>query len=283
MKIKIFPFRQNLFFLLIQFSFLFSSIFSFSQPSIQSLEERLTFEVKNVEDFIDRFNFIDGNYFLKYYREKYPDQKLTRAETIKSLFAFVNGKCPFGIDTINAFINQIVEPSKPNWLNFYYPGWYAVVDCKFDRQGKMENVKLSLEIESDTGFASKWVISGVQSKFTYISPQRNMSKFLSPVSYGTDFMGLDKILNDKKNLVSYMNSNFKPSSLSIFISELKSEKLKFIQVNSVSYYFFQIPNWGFKVKYYPDPSPLPGWLISDLFLINDGEKEFYVYKNLGVQ
>jgi hypothetical protein len=96
-------------------------------------------------------------------------------------------------------------------------------------------------------------------------------------------MNLDAILHDTKNLVGYMNSNFKPSPLSIFIAELGSGKLSFLQVNYVTYYFLQVPEYFFEVRYYDNNESLNGWLISNLSYMDDKNKEYFIYKTLGVQ
>ena len=283
-KIKMLRSGYRFIFILFFFICKFAANSVFAQNTVSNTDENFVFEVKQIEDFIDRFNLLPDNYFIKYYNSQNPDNKLTRTEMIKSLYDRSSLKKE-GLDTLKKFLTYVTNPKQPSYLNFYGGNWYADLDCQFEQKGKPVKIKLVLEIQVDdfTSYACRWVICGVKSDLLSIPEALDSTKFISPASHGTDFLALDKILNDKKGLVNYFYSNFKPSNLTLFVNELRNGNLKFIQVNSVAYDFFQVKGWGIEVKNFPNHTKLSGWLISRLFSIKDEEKDYYIYKNLGVQ
>jgi hypothetical protein len=263
----------------------FSPRISYAQKINHFEDENFDSEVKQIEDFIDRFNFSPDSYFIKNYEKKFPEKKYSREAMIKMLFNNQSFK-PGASDTIKKFISTVLNPKKEYYLNFYQKYWYAELDCKFERKGTPVKIKLILELEvADTvTYACSWVICGIKSDLISIPDIRDSSKFINPSSNGTDFIGLDRILNDKKNIISYFNSNFKPSNLTLFVNELRKGNLNFIQVNSVTYHFLQVKGWEFEVSYFLNNTKSSGWLISKLNKLPSNEsKDYYIYKNLGVQ
>ncbi len=247
-------------------------------------DEKYYFEVKQIEDFIDRFNFSPQSSFIKYYSKNYPNAKLNRTDLIKTLF-YREGMKKKSLDTLKNFLALVTNAKQPSYLSFYAKNWYANLDCAFLLNGKPVNIKLVLEIQIDDEKtkACRWVICGMKSERLTFPEKIDSTKFISPSSHGTDFLALDKILVDKKNIVSYFYSNFKPSNLTLFMDALQNESLKFIQVNSVSYYFFQINDWIIEVNYKYSKSNYSGWLISRLIEMPEEDKDYFLYKNLGVQ
>lgn len=258
---------------------------SYSQKNSHLEDENFEYEVKQIEDFIDRFNFSPDSYFIKYYQNKFPGKKLTRESLVKTLFNYQSFK-PGAADTIKKFIATVVNPKKECFLNFYRRDWFAALDCQFERKGKPVKVRLILEIQVDDTitYACRWVICGIKSDMISIPDFRDSTRFINPSSHGTDFLALDKILNDKKNIVSYFDANFKPSNLSLFVNELRKGNLNFVQVNSITYHFFQIKGWEIEVKYFLNNTKISGWLISKVYKLPANQnKDYYIYKNLGVQ
>lgn len=257
---------------------------SYAQKINGVTNENYVYEVKQIDDFIDRFNFSPDNYFIKYYNKNFPGNTLNRTDLIKTLY-YREGMKKSSLDTLKKFIAFVTNPKQPSYINFYGKDWYANLDCLFEMKGKPIKIKLVLEIQVDDvkTLACRWVICGIKSEQITIPEAVDTTKFISPASHGTDFLALDKILNDKNNLVSYFYSNFKPSTLTLFVDELKKGDLKFIQVNSVSYYFFQVKDWGIEVNYKYNKSNYSGWLISRLFMVRDKDKDYFLYKNLGIQ
>ncbi len=270
---------------------IFFLLFQFLKPSSSPgqainrvTDEKYFFEVKQIEDFIDRFNFSPQSSFINYYTKKYPNAKLNRMDLIKTLF-YREGIKKKSLDTLKRFLALVANPKQPSYLSFYEKNWYANLDCTFLLKGKPVDVKLVLEIQVDDERtkACRWVICGMKSERLTFPESFDSTKFISPSSHGTDFLALDKILADKKNIVSYFYSNFKPSNLTLLMDALQNESLKFIQVNSVSYYFFQIKDWLIEVNYKYNKSNYSGWLISRLVEVPEQEKDYYLYKILGVQ
>jgi len=50
-------------------------------------------------------------------------------------------------------------------------------------------------------------------------------------------------------------------------------QLKFKEINSVKFHFFQVKNWYFELSYFNRNDTNSGWLISNLKFVNDEEKK----------
>ena len=247
-----------------------------------SPDEELNFalEVKQVDEFMERFNFDRSTLLLKYLTKNYPNAKWQRAELIRSLFN--SERDNWDTTQIEAFIQQVTDPSKPVALDFYQKDWYAELECEVLFNGKVERPTLLLEIHTEPDLAAKWTIRGVKADFLVLSNKNSMS-FLNPISHSTDFMGLRKAMGDTANLPSYAFEEFQPDLLSIFMYELQNGAMQFKQVNHISYHFLQIDNWVLQVRRHLRDSRNSGWLIDDLFRATPAQKQLYRQQILGIR
>jgi hypothetical protein len=71
----------------------------------------------------------------------------------------------------------------------------------------------------------------------------------------------------------YLEKEYRPDMLTLFIEGIKEGDLKFVTVNNVKFHFFQVPHWYFEVSYFNRNSMNSGWLISNMMRINDSEKK----------
>jgi hypothetical protein len=246
-----------------------------------SPDEELNFalEVKQVDEFMERFNFDRSTLLLKYLAKHYPNVQWQRAELIRSLF---NSERDWDTTQIEAFIQQVTEPANPCVLDFYQKDWYAELECQVLFKGKIETPTLLLEVHTEPDLAAKWTIRGVKADFLVLSQKDNMS-FLNPISHSTDFMGLRKAMGDTANLPSYAFEEFQPDLLSIFMYELQNGTLQFKQVNDIRYHFLQIDQWIIQVHRHLRDSRNSGWLIDDLFQATPDQKQLYRQQVLGIR
>lgn len=243
------------------------------------------YEVKQVDDFIDRFNGKDSTLFRLYYKKHNSEKQLTREQLIKSLF---NGEGKnWNYNDINAFISTVNNKDKPQFLNFFDNKWYAKLNCSVTWKGKPRTATLKLKVEKDENGGFKWIITGVNAKFllsllskgdnkNYVSfklpAPRDSTTSLDPSSNDTEFMNIDRVSSDKVNISNYFyKSDTYKDQLPLFVTECLNGHLVIDQVNSIHYYFDQIKGWSFEIKQYNRRTKNSGWLISSLVKVNAGE------------
>lgn len=239
---------------------------------------RFVLEVKQIDEFIERFNFEDETLLRTYFTEKFPEEEVTHEDLLRTLFD--HEKPNWDIEIIQRFTRQVVENATSDRLAFLSENWYAEARCEILYNGKSESVVLLLQIEQAGLGASKWVIRQIDADFLQIPKEVNSQKSLNPISHGTDFMGLDKAFSDHNNLRNYLNNGFAIDEMSVFTHEVQKGKITFQQVNAITYHFLQVDNWIFTVDQYLRTGSNSGWLISDLIPATLEDKELYKVKIL---
>lgn len=263
--------------------FYFSSYPLFAQNYEKEFETLFAWEVKQVDEFIERFNNMDNTLIRQYSKKVDPLKELDREKLIKSLFNAENKNWDF--NDVSNFINQVNNETEPVLLNFYDNDWYAKVDCSVRWKGKAEKATLILKIDGRDNGSSKWVITGVQANF--LQPAMSSAKIqipasqdttisLNPMSHATDFMNLDLVTKDKQNIANY----FKPSAgnnqlLAVFMNECLQNRLVIDKANSISYHFLQVDGWAFEIQQFNRQTKNSGWLINKLLKVTPEDKELY--------
>jgi hypothetical protein len=236
-------------------------------------EENFAFEVKQIDEFIERFDNRSNTLLKEYLKTNYPTTKIERAGLIKGLFN--QSDTTWNAIKVNEFITDVTNPSAPVFLSFYDKDWFAEVNCQFVYHGKNVKGTLILQVQPEKDYSSKWVITGIKADFLQLPSCRDSAKSLNPISHGTDFLGLDRALSDKENILNYFSRDYKNDLLTAFIYELKSDALKFKQVNNITYHFLQVDGWIFTIEQFVRNSRNSGWLISTLTKAGAEKKEKY--------
>jgi hypothetical protein len=259
----------------IVFSLLFFYKQVFSQFSDnQSLKEDFIFEVIQIEEFIQRFNFDANNRLFDYLKSTDPELKLNRKSLLYALSNYSDTS--ISNKAILKFIEFVCDTSQPQYLNFYDNGWYAEVNCVLQNGPLSSPASIFLKSQVSDTNTSKWVIAGVRSDIFKLSNNNDTSSFFSPVSHGTDFVSLYNFFEDTRNLPNYLSEDFTMDTLTYFVSLVANRKLKLIEMANVRYHFTQIPNWIFVVDYFNRREPNAGWLISKMIPANEIEKKNYI-------
>jgi len=264
------------------------------QDMPNNFDKTFALEVKQIDEFIKRFNFdTSGQDFLKDYGKEYASKTktekaeiLNRSFYIRSLFNAGN----VASAEINKFISDVVDSSGKHKnqvkIDFYDNDWYAMLDCDFEMFAKTHKITLILKNQVKENRVSKWVIFGVLSdplfKEKKTSVKLDSMKIMHPMSHAAGFMRLEESLNDKKNAFNYYKKDFNPDILSEFYILTQYNILKFKQINTISYHLFQIPNWYIKINQFNRTSQNTGWLISNLKKMNINEKLKFKKANLNV-
>ena len=136
---------------------------------------------------------------------------------------------------------------------------------------------LFLQLE-DENLGSKWIITNVYfNKFL-----RNFYKgeedvvdrsFLHPMSHELDFMNIYKAFKDNRYVEYYASQSFKPDYLTLLFYEIKMGNMSYESIGQLKFHFFQVDGWYFEVSYFNRSGNNSGWLISNLYKINEQDKE----------
>lgn len=235
-------------------------------------EEIFAYKVKQIDEFIERFND-EGTLIKDYVFNEYDLLEIKRKDLILSLFDLKNKG--FKQDEVNQFLDCVNDPEKPVRLSFFDDDWYARVKCVVEYENREEELNMLLRIQKEKDGASKWVVHQVYADFLRVPEGNNPKAFLNPVSHATDFMGLNRAFEDPENLKAYLSSSFQDDQLSKFAMEMQNDKITFQHVEDISYHFFQVDGWIFKVENFQRPDKNSGWLISSLVQANKQDKEVY--------
>ena len=228
--------------------------------------------VSQIDEFIKRFNGESEIVQQKRKRNSFVKPP-TRKDLILSLF-----DRSVAIDTqeLRSFVASINEPKEQKYISFYDDNWYAKLDCKILYLGKPETVTLTLKVESDENFSSKWVIRGIDAEFLRLNISEDESLFLHPASEGTNFINIRELFSaDKRKVKGFLYQNFHEGKIALFLNELIEGNIEYEYIEQITYHFLQVDNWAFMVHSVSRPEPNSGWLISDIVKLTPEQKMSY--------
>jgi len=238
-------------------------------------ESMLYAQTKQINQFYRRFNGeedVTGKRLYENDRE-YRDVKL-RKKYLNILFDLSSPLIT--ADAREVFILDVTGKSNPVFLDFHANSWFAEVSSTFTFKGSNVQILLYFKIEHER-LGYKWVLSNVYCSkfdqyFTHIGDSVSGEHFLHPMSHELDFMNLRKMFSDPASIGYYLEKDYHPDQLAIFLNEYKDGNLKFISSDNLKFHFFQVPGWYFEVTFFNRNQNNSGWLISNLVRINDQEK-----------
>ena len=229
---------------------------------------------KQVNQFFRRFNNEEDAKGVKYsVKDKNFRNNDKRREYLMILFDNQNRNMTPKLKT--QFIDYVTNKEKSHYIDFHGGKWFAQVEAEFTHKGKEKEITLYLELQEEIQ-GSKWVlINAYYPEFDQVFYQNkeNKSKFLHPLSHELDFMNLQKVFSDSKSSEYYAADHFYPDHLSLFLYELKKGTFKFKTVRQTKFHFFQVDNWYFELSKFNRGGYNTGWLVSNLFPINEEQKK----------
>ncbi len=206
-KTHVLTFWIFMFFTICQHS-LFCQVYSNND---RAKEKHFTAEVKEIDEFFERFNDEPDSYIRTVYKHHHVQFNISRRRLIWSLFNYENRS--WDSITMKKFISDVTNKKKPVYLDFYGNDWYAELTCKFDYHGSTILIPLIMKIEMTQNKGSKWMIVAVGSStlkskivVTEMPQSKIKTKYLSPTSHGTNFVSLKRAFADKDNLSSYFEA-----------------------------------------------------------------------------
>lgn len=242
-------------------------------------DENFAFKVKQIDEFMERFNCVESASIRDYLREHHAIDSVSRTSLVLSLFN--REDTTWNEQDVRSFVSDIIRPAAPTKLDFYDRGWYVELNCTGEYKGREENFTLILSLEVlRRSRGAKWVIESVSADFLGIGRSQDRRRALNPASYGNNFIDLNEALQDTANIRNYLNLRRQHSQLLLFLNELHERQLVFKRINQITYHFLQIDDWIFKVRDFNRDTPNSGWLISELLRVNDRQKIQYQEKVL---
>lgn len=237
-------------------------------------ETDFAYEVKTIDEFIERFNNDQYTLIRKYLEANFPDRKLGRSDLIRTLFNYQEPL--WDKNTAFRFLQAVCDTTQEKFLDFYSDTWYAQAECLVRYKGMPRKVTITLQVfVSDRTGAAKWVICGARAPFLDFSRRVDPKKFLNPISHATDFIGLKRAMEDKMFVRNYLTDKFRESHLNKYLAAVAAGDIVFQQINSVTYHFLNLEGWLFTVKEYTRPGRNSGWLIQTVSPRTPADKEEY--------
>ena len=255
-----------------------------AQTVLFPYEENFAWQVKQIDEFMDRFNNADYTPIRQYVKDQYAINNVSRTDVLRSLFNLE--KKEWNKPDIVRFLNEVSDSLPPPYLDFYDHDWYAELRCQGVQHGKKVffTLVLSIELDEATG-GSRWIINSVAADFLpkasderlafAVDESYDVTKTLQPTSFGTDFMNLVDALKDTAHLESYVVRGEVDQPLTAFLNQLYRRQLTFRQVDHIVYHFLQVEGWVFQVQDFHRATTNSGWLISELQPLAEPEKLRY--------
>ena len=243
-------------------------------------ERNFAFEIKHIDEFIERFNDDKDAFITTYVRANYPGTNVDRQSLILNLF---NRKISWNNAEMRKFVQRVIDPDKPTYLDFDSDNWYAEALCRFIYKGRIVDVRILLKIQQEVNGGTKWMIVSASSGAIppsagaiNVQESYDLSKFLNSTSHATNFISLNRALNDRQGIANYLDSNFMKSPYSMaFLKALLAKQLSFQYVKNITYHFLQVNGWILTVSRFTRNSVNSGWLINSMKEASEEEKEAY--------
>lgn len=244
-------------------------------------EANFLYEVKVIDEFIERFNDDPSSFLRKEYLRLGKPINFSRQQLVEYLFE----KPVTPADgLVMKFVGQVIDSAHPQKLRFHDTDWYAEVMCGFSAGGKHIDIPLVMQIMPDTNRSVRWMISGIGDAPVFqeggsapaaaaANAVKDKKQYISPADYATNFLQFHMVLKPGFEAVNYMKPELMANERGQkFADMVKSGKLKFEGPGYMRFYFFQIPNYTFIVERFVRQTTHSGWLISDLTATTDDEK-----------
>jgi hypothetical protein len=237
-------------------------------------DDLFKYEVKLIDEFIERFNDDSDSYLRKAYKKEQKPYNISRSQLLVSLFDLQNTSFTNNDTTLKGFFRQVLDRNHPTYLSFNDSEWYAEATAVFASGVKLTEIPVFLHITYNPaeGWA-KWMIAGIGKKGKMI-PGKPMAvlptpntkdNFIPTSAYLSRFVGLHYVLDT--SLIPEVF--FDPACLNspagaAFAAEVKAGKLQFQYVKNLQFHFLQVKGWQFTVAQFDRKINNSGWLISNI-------------------
>jgi hypothetical protein len=107
-------------------------------------------------------------------------------------------------------------------------------------------------------------------------------QFLSPVAHALEFSEIDKIFEQNPTNTFFFSGQNPSNELKKLFILLQQKKLRFKNIQSISYHLLQLDGWILKIDRFVRNDINSGWLISHLDNTTFEEKNEYKRKKLNI-
>ena len=239
-----------------------------SQTLITITERNYNLNVKQFNEFVDRFNYktdfkgnaIDSVFKSKISREKYLELLFNKEDP---RLKFSNDKYSDNyVKLKKEFIQEVV--SNNYLIDKYSLKIIAEARSLVTYKNKSQEIRVFLNQEIvDNGV--KWVILSVKADFLNVLKQdTTLLRFIPPTSNETNFISLKRVFDDANFQHYYAFNGYWYDPLSAFLYALNSGEVKFQYVDEIIYHFVDVPGWEINVKEFMRNTENSGWLIDDI-------------------
>ena len=238
--------------------------------------ERFAFQVKQIEEFIERFNNTDKTLIKQYLRTHY-QQEVSREDLVLSLFDHADRE--WKEEETRQFLEEVVDNNEPPYLSFYDHDWYAKVICQANYLGQNTSFDLVMGVITNPEDSTvNWEVRSLHADFMDAHEEVHFSTLLPPNGHGTNFLGLRRIFMDPLHYVDSTRSE--NNAMNRLLQLAQRDALEFTGVKAVSYHFLQLHHWIIRVEEFDRKEANNGWLISDLIPADAEEKQAYRHQQL---
>lgn len=244
-------------------------------------DDLFKYEVKLIDEFIERFNDDSDSFLRKAYIKERKPYNISRGQLLVSLFDLQNTAFTNNDTTLKGFFRQVLDRENPVYISFNDSDWYAEATAVFSSGGKLTEIPVMLHIayNAEEGWA-KWMIAGIGPTGTTLPGKamapvpktKSADKFIPTSAYVSNFVGLHNVLDTALELdVFFDPACINSPSGAAFVADVKVGKLKFQYVKRLQFHFLQIDGWQFTVAQFDRKINNSGWLISNIKQTPDRE------------
>lgn len=235
--------------------------------------EQYKAKVKLVDEFFARFN---GEELRNDLGADYSN----RESGVLLLFdiAKFKSKNDSGFVAARTFAHDAVQSGAK--LNFEDNSWFAKIKC----HGKLGQTKVTFNMvlcveERDSGMY-RWAISDVEGEiFNNSRDKSHKELFIMPNDNEQFFMSVRKTTTESYRFIDdYVKHSYHADALSTFLALVRSNQLKIDAVTDVEFFFMQVPEYVFTIKYFERENKNAGWLIDSCCKMSKMEKEQIIKK-----
>lgn len=243
---------------------LFCNHSSYSQGLVNSEEEIFKLNVKQFNEFVDRFNYvtdINGDPIDSVFSEK-----ISREEYLHALFNLsdsrLKDKDSEYQELKRAFIEEVINKSIR--LQKYSNKIIAEAKSTVTYKNSPHEISIYLNQEIENK-GVKWVMLSVEGEFLDVLKEDTvMLRFIPPTSNETNFISLRRVFADHSSQQYYAYNGFQYDPMSTLFFLINTGEANFEYVNEIVYHILDIPGWEISVKEFVRNTENSGWLIDNI-------------------
>jgi len=264
-------------------------LFAFCQAGAQSFSagpskeaETFFYRVKNIDDFIERFNDDPRSSVRREFRKMEKEALVSRPKLLLSVFNWQNEQLKSSVDT-KEFFDQVADSALPQFVRFTDSDWYADALCDFTFDNNPIQLRLVLHVKHMGDKGTKWMIAGVSDHIALGNADisqpsqttgQEVKQSIPPTNYAVNFLELRKVLNAGMDETNCFEADLLTTEKGKQVVKLiKEQRLKFQQANEMKFHFLQLPNWIFTVEEFNRNTKNSGWLINEIRKVSEDEKQ----------